>query len=44
MIFLPVMRVGGMQFFRTEGFDTLGQGPAARQRYRDAIGAEFMLR
>ncbi|MCU0899425.1 MAG: TrkH family potassium uptake protein [Cypionkella sp.] len=25
MIFLPVLRVGGMQFFRTEGFDTLGK-------------------
>ena len=25
MIFLPVMKVGGMQFFRTEGFDTLGK-------------------
>lgn len=25
MIFLPVMRVGGMQFFRSEGFDTLGK-------------------
>lgn len=25
MIFLPLMRVGGMQFFRTEGFDTLGK-------------------
>ncbi len=25
MIFLPVMRVGGMQFFKTEGFDTLGK-------------------
>ncbi|MDK2775955.1 MAG: potassium transporter TrkH, partial [Tabrizicola sp.] len=24
MIFLPLMRVGGMQFFRTEGFDTFG--------------------
>src|SRR6056297_3032450 len=24
LIFLPVMRVGGMQFFRSEGFDTLG--------------------
>ncbi|MFN9942457.1 MAG: potassium transporter TrkG, partial [bacterium] len=22
MIFLPAMRIGGMQFFRTEGFDT----------------------
>lgn len=25
MIFLPVMRIGGMQFFRTEGFDTFGK-------------------
>lgn len=25
MIFLPLMRVGGMQFFRAEGFDTLGK-------------------
>lgn len=25
MIFLPVMRLGGMQFFRTEGFDTFGK-------------------
>lgn len=25
LIFLPMMRVGGMQFFRTEGFDTLGK-------------------
>jgi trk system potassium uptake protein TrkH len=25
MIFLPVMRIGGMQFFRTEGFDVLGK-------------------
>ncbi|MGL5008471.1 MAG: TrkH family potassium uptake protein [Paracoccaceae bacterium] len=25
MIFLPVMRVGGMQFFKTEGFDTFGK-------------------
>jgi trk system potassium uptake protein len=25
MLFLPVMRVGGMQFFRSEGFDTLGK-------------------
>lgn len=25
MLFLPVMKVGGMQFFRTEGFDTLGK-------------------
>ena len=25
LIFLPVMRVGGMQHFRSEGFDTLGK-------------------
>ena len=25
MLFLPVMRVGGMQFFQTEGFDTQGK-------------------
>lgn len=25
MIFLPVMQVGGMQFFRSEGFDTMGK-------------------
>ena len=25
LIFLPVMRVGGMQFFRSESFDTLGK-------------------
>ena len=25
LVFLPVMRVGGMQFFRSEGFDTFGK-------------------
>lgn len=25
LLFLPVMKVGGMQFFRSEGFDTLGK-------------------
>lgn len=31
MIFLPVMRIGGMRFFQTEGFDTLGKAlPRAR--------------
>lgn len=25
LLFLPVMKVGGMQFFRAEGFDTLGK-------------------
>lgn len=25
MVFMPVMRIGGMQFFRSEGFDTMGK-------------------
>lgn len=25
MVFLPVMKVGGMQFFKSEGFDTMGK-------------------
>lgn len=25
LIFLPVMRIGGMQYFRSEGFDTMGK-------------------
>jgi trk system potassium uptake protein TrkH len=25
MVFLPVMKVGGMQFFQSEGFDTMGK-------------------
>lgn len=25
MLFLPIMRVGGMQYFKSEGFDTLGK-------------------
>ena len=32
MVFLPVMKVGGMQFFKSEGFDTLGKIlPRARE-------------
>ena len=39
MIFLPVMRVGGMQFFRTEGFDTFGKAlPRATDIARDLLG------
>ena len=39
MIFLPVMRVGGMQFFRTEGFDTLGKAlPRATDIARALLG------
>ncbi|MEZ5755030.1 MAG: TrkH family potassium uptake protein [Paracoccaceae bacterium] len=38
MIFLPVMRVGGMQFFRTEGFDTFGKAlPRATDIARDLL-------
>lgn len=39
MIFLPLMRVGGMQFFRTEGFDTFGK---ALPRATD-IAAQLLL-
>lgn len=39
MIFLPVMRVGGMQFFRTEGFDTFGKVlPRATDLARQLLG------
>lgn len=39
MIFLPVMRVGGMQFFRTEGFDTQGKiAPRATDIARALLG------
>ena len=39
MLFLPAMRVGGMQFFRSEGFDTMGK---ALPRAGD-IAAELTL-
>ncbi len=42
MIFLPVMRIGGMQFFRTEGFDTLGKALPAQPTSR-ARCWRFML-
>jgi len=39
MIFLPVMRTGGMQFFRTEGFDTFGKAlPRATDIARQLLG------
>ena len=39
MIFLPIMRVGGMQFFRTEGFDTFGKAlPRATDIARALLG------
>jgi len=40
MIFLPVMRVGGMQFFRTEGFDTFGK---VLPRATDIAGQLFFV-
>lgn len=42
MIFLPVMRVGGMQYFRTEGFDTFGKAlPRATDIARQLVIVYF---
>ncbi|MFV0385085.1 TrkH family potassium uptake protein [Paracoccus sp. (in: a-proteobacteria)] len=44
MIFLPVMKVGGMQFFRSEGFDTLGKVlPRAGEIAADMTGIYVLL-
>jgi trk system potassium uptake protein TrkH len=48
MIFLPLMRVGGMQFFRTEGFDTFGKAlpratDIARQLLMVYCGLTFII-
>ncbi|GAB1364355.1 TrkH family potassium uptake protein [Rhodobacter sp.] len=44
MIFLPIMRVGGMQFFRTEGFDTFGKAlPRATDIARQLLVLYFSL-
>ena len=44
MIFLPVMRVGGMQFFRTEGFDTFGKAlPRATDIAKQLVGVYIGL-
>ena len=44
MIFLPVMRVGGMQYFKTEGFDTLGKSlPRATDIARQLVTVYFGL-
>lgn len=40
MIFLPFMRVGGMQFFRAEGFDTIGK---ALPRATDIAGQLLLV-
>jgi len=44
MIFLPVLRVGGMQYFKTEGFDTFGKAlPRARDIARGLVLVYFGL-
>ena len=44
MLFLPIMRVGGMQFFRSEGFDTLGKAmPRAADISKALLGTYFVL-
>ena len=44
MIFLPVMRVGGMQYFRAEGFDTFGKAlPRATDIARQLVIVYFGL-
>ncbi|NEY90671.1 TrkH family potassium uptake protein [Tabrizicola oligotrophica] len=44
MIFLPVLRVGGMQYFRTEGFDTFGKAlPRATDIARQLVIVYFGL-
>ncbi len=44
MIFLPVLRVGGMQYFRTEGFDTFGKAlPRATDLARQLLLVYFGL-
>lgn len=44
MIFLPVLRVGGMQYFKTEGFDTFGKAlPRAKDIARGLVMVYFGL-
>lgn len=44
MVFLPVMKVGGMQFFRSEGFDTLGKVlPRAGEIAADMTGLYLVI-
>lgn len=44
MIFLPVLRVGGMQYFRTEGFDTFGKAlPRATDIARQLVIVYFAM-
>lgn len=44
MIFLPVMKVGGMQFFRSEAFDTMGKVmPRAGEIAADMTGIYLLI-
>jgi len=44
MIFLPVMKVGGMQFFQSEGFDTFGKAlPRALDISKGLLGIYITL-
>lgn len=44
LIFLPAMRIGGMQFFRSEGFDTMGKiSPRAGQIAADVTRVYVMI-
>lgn len=44
MIFLPVLRIGGMRYFQTEGFDTLGKVmPRARDIARSLLWVYLSL-
>ena len=42
MIFLPILRIGGMQYFKTEGFDTFGKAlPRATDIARQLVIVYF---
>lgn len=44
MVFLPVMKIGGMQFFRSEGFDTMGKVlPRAGEIAADMAGVYLLI-
>ncbi len=44
MVFLPELRIGGMQIFRSEGFDTMGKIlPRARQIAVSIAGVYFFI-
>ncbi len=44
MVFLPILRIGGMQIFRLEGFDTFGKIlPRAAEIARSILGIYLLL-